>query len=66
MYIFYYSVLSEVTPPTALAAVAAAAYHGGRCCDHVADRQVHPAGLPGAVRFVLTTTAARCSPRARR
>jgi TRAP transporter 4TM/12TM fusion protein len=30
MFIFYYSVLSEVTPPTALAAVAAAAITGGR------------------------------------
>jgi TRAP-type uncharacterized transport system fused permease subunit len=29
MFIFYYAVLSEVTPPTALAAVAAAAITGG-------------------------------------
>ena len=29
MFIFYYAVLSEVTPPTALAAVAAAALTGG-------------------------------------
>lgn len=30
MFVFYYSVLSEVTPPTALAAVGAAAITGGR------------------------------------
>jgi TRAP transporter 4TM/12TM fusion protein len=30
MFVFYYSVLSEVTPPTALAAVGAAAVTGGR------------------------------------
>ena len=30
MFIFYYAVLSEVTPPTALAAVAAAAITGGK------------------------------------
>ena len=29
MFIFYYAVLSEVSPPTALAAVAAAAITGG-------------------------------------
>jgi TRAP-type uncharacterized transport system fused permease subunit len=30
MFVFYFAVLSEVTPPTALAAVAAAAITGGR------------------------------------
>ena len=37
MFIFYYAVLSEVTPPTALAAVAAAAITGGNAiADDVA------------------------------
>ena len=51
MFIFYYAVLSEVTPPTALAAVAAAAITGG---DVIATMwqalEVHAAGVPGAAR----------------
>ena len=51
MFIFYYAVLSEVTPPTALAAVAAAAITGGDVHeDDVADVEVHAARVPGAAR----------------
>ena len=51
MFIFYYAVLSEVSPPTALAAVAAAAITGGdTIADHVAGLEVHAAGVPGADR----------------
>ena len=52
MFVFYFAVLSEVTPPTALAAVAASAITGGRViAHHVADVEVHAAGVPGAVRI---------------
>ena len=51
MFIFYYAVLSEVSPPTALSAFAAAAITGGNALPHDdADLEVHAAGLPGPVR----------------
>ena len=51
MFIFYYAVLSEVSPPTALSPFAAAALTGGQPVrDDDADVEVHAAGVPGAVR----------------
>ena len=51
MFIFYYAVLSEVSPPTALSPFAAAALTGGNPVqDDDADLEVHAAGVPGAVR----------------
>ncbi|SDY44868.1 TRAP transporter, 4TM/12TM fusion protein [Micromonospora pattaloongensis] len=55
MFVFYYSVLSEVTPPTALAAVGAAAITGGRAVATM--RQALKYALPAflaPVAFVLT------------
>ncbi|QFZ23753.1 TRAP transporter permease [Saccharothrix syringae] len=59
MFIFYYSVLSEVTPPTALAAVAAAAITGGdamktmwRTCKYTLPAFLVP------LAFVLTDNGA--------
>jgi TRAP transporter 4TM/12TM fusion protein len=55
MFVFYYSVLSEVTPPTALAAVGAAAITGGRAVPTMwqALKYALPAFLAPAA-FVLT------------
>jgi TRAP-type uncharacterized transport system fused permease subunit len=55
MFVFYYSVLSEVTPPTALAAVGASAVTGGRAIPTMwqALRYAAPAFLVPIV-FVLT------------
>ncbi|MCM6772516.1 TRAP transporter fused permease subunit [Nocardia sp. CDC159] len=55
MFVFYYSVLSEVTPPTALAAVGAAAITGGRTMATM--RQALKYALPAflvPVVFVLS------------
>ena len=50
MFIFYYAVLSEVSPPTALSPFAAAAITGGDPYKTtLAIVEVHDAGLPGAV-----------------
>ncbi|MEV1286372.1 TRAP transporter fused permease subunit [Micromonospora sp. NPDC049679] len=55
MFVFYYSVLSEVTPPTALAAVGAAAVTGGRAVPTMwqALKYALPAFL-APLAFVLT------------
>jgi TRAP transporter 4TM/12TM fusion protein len=55
MFVFYYSVLSEVTPPTALAAVGASAVTGGRAIPSMwhALRYAAPAFLV-PIAFVLT------------
>ncbi|MEV4631596.1 TRAP transporter fused permease subunit [Micromonospora sp. NPDC049523] len=55
MFVFYYSVLSEVTPPTALAAVGAAAITGGRTVATMwqALKYALPAFL-APIAFVLT------------
>ena len=55
MFVFYYSVLSEVTPPTALAAVGAAAITGGRTIGTMwqALKYALPAFL-APIAFVLT------------
>jgi TRAP transporter 4TM/12TM fusion protein len=55
MFVFYYSVLSEVTPPTALAAVGASAITGGRTIPTMwqALKYALPAFL-APVAFVLT------------
>lgn len=55
MFVFYYSVLSEVTPPTALAAVGAAAITGGRTLPTMwqALKYALPAFL-APLAFVLT------------
>ncbi|MBS1694706.1 MAG: TRAP transporter fused permease subunit [Actinobacteria bacterium] len=55
MFVFYYSVLSEVTPPTALAAVGASAVTGGRPIPTMwhALRYAAPAFLV-PIAFVLT------------
>ena len=51
MFIFYYAVLSEVSPPTALSPFAAAAITGGDpYMHHHAGLEIHAAGVPGAVR----------------
>ncbi len=52
MFIFYYAVLSEVSPPTALAAVAAAAVTGGNALGTMMQTlKIRAAGLPGAARL---------------
>jgi TRAP transporter 4TM/12TM fusion protein len=55
MFVFYYSVLSEVTPPTALAAVGASAITGGRAIPTMwqALKYALPAFL-APIAFVLT------------
>jgi TRAP-type uncharacterized transport system fused permease subunit len=55
MFVFYYSVLSEVTPPTALAAVGASAVTGGRAFPTMwqALRYAAPAFCV-PIAFVLT------------
>ncbi|MFC7545624.1 TRAP transporter permease [Plantactinospora sp. GCM10030261] len=55
MFVFYYSVLSEVTPPTALAAVGAAAITGGQTVPTMwqALKYALPAFL-APIAFVLT------------
>jgi TRAP-type uncharacterized transport system fused permease subunit len=55
MFVFYYSVLSEVTPPTALAAVGAAAITGGRTIPTMwqALKYALPAFL-APIAFVVT------------
>jgi TRAP transporter 4TM/12TM fusion protein len=55
MFVFYYSVLSEVTPPTALAAVGASAITGGRTIPTMwqAMKYALPAFL-APIAFVLT------------
>jgi TRAP transporter 4TM/12TM fusion protein len=55
MFVFYYSVLSEVTPPTALAAVGASAITGGRAVPTMwqALKYALPAFL-APIAFVLT------------
>jgi len=57
MFVFYYSVLSEVTPPTALAAVGASAITGGRTVPTMwqALKYALPAFL-APIAFVLTET----------
>jgi TRAP transporter 4TM/12TM fusion protein len=57
MFVFYYSVLSEVTPPTALAAVGASAITGGRTMPTMwqALKYALPAFL-APIAFVLTDT----------
>ena len=51
MFIFYYAVLSEVSPPTALSPFAAAAITGGTAvADDDADVEVHAAGVRVSVR----------------
>ena len=51
MFIFYYAVLSEVSPPTALSPFAAAAITGGDPYRTThAGVEIHAAGVPGAVR----------------
>ena len=51
MFIFYYAVLSEVSPPTALSPFAAAAITGGTpVSDDDADVEVHAAGVRLPVR----------------
>ena len=51
MFVFYYSVLSEVTPPTALAAVGASAVTGGRAIPTMWQTLRYAApGVPGADR----------------
>ena len=51
MFIFYYAVLSEVSPPTALSPFAAAGHHRRQPVpDDDAHLEVHAAGLPRAVR----------------
>ncbi|MEV6300222.1 TRAP transporter fused permease subunit [Actinoplanes sp. NPDC051861] len=56
MFVFYYSVLSEVTPPTALAAVGASAITGGRAIATMwqALKYALPAFL-APIAFVLTS-----------
>ena len=56
MFVFYYSVLSEVTPPTALAAVGAAAITGGRTVPTMwqAMKYALPAFL-APIAFVVTS-----------
>ncbi|GIF36740.1 TRAP transporter permease [Actinoplanes xinjiangensis] len=56
MFVFYYSVLSEVTPPTALAAVGASAITGGRTIPTMwqALKYALPAFL-APLAFVLTS-----------
>ena len=62
MFIFYYAVLSEVSPPTALSAYAAAAITGGSADAHDADGlEIHAAGLPGALRRSCSHRPARRS-----
>ena len=52
MFIFYYAVLSEVSPPTALSPFAAAAITGARpVSDDDADLEVHAAGVRLPVRI---------------
>ena len=63
MFVFYFAVLSEVAPPTALAAVAAAAVTGGRLVPTMWQtlRYALPAFL-APIAFVLTAGRARaCS-----
>ena len=51
MFIFYYAVLSEVSPPTALSAVRRGGDHRRqRLQDDDAHLPLHAAGVPGAVR----------------
>jgi len=51
MFIFYYAVLSEVSPPTALLAVCRGRHHRRRSLqDHAAVVEIHIAGVPGSVR----------------
>ena len=60
MFIFYYAVLSEVSPPTALSPFAAAAITGGNPVrDDDADVEVHAAGVPGPVRLHADAPRAR-------
>ena len=64
MFIFYYAVLSEVSPPTALAAVAAAAITGGKVIPTMWQAcEVHAAGVPRPARLRdhrQRLAAARC------
>ncbi|HBO55282.1 MAG TPA: C4-dicarboxylate ABC transporter permease, partial [Janibacter terrae] len=59
MFIFYYAVLSEVSPPTALAAVASAAITGGRVIPTMiqACKYTLPAFL-APLAFVVTDNGA--------
>ena len=60
MFIFYYAVLSEVSPPTALVAVCRGGDHRRRPVqDDDAGLEIHPAGLPGAVRVRARSARAR-------
>ena len=68
MFIFYYAVLSEVSPPTALSPFAAAAITGGSpyLTTMQAWKYTH-AGIPGAVRVrVRSARASACCCRFRR
>ena len=52
MFIFYYAVLSEVSPPTALSPFAAAAITGGDPYKTTMQTlEIHAARIPGAVRI---------------
>ncbi len=52
MFIFYYAVLSEVSPPTALSPFAAATIDPRRSLrHHAAELEIRAAGLPGALHL---------------
>ena len=60
MFIFYYAVLSEVSPPTALSPFAAAAITGGDPYKTTLQSlEVHHAGVPGAVHVRARPAPAR-------
>ena len=60
MFIFYYAVLSEVSPPTALSPFAAAALTGARSDEDDAPHlEVHAAGVRGAVHVHVERTRTR-------
>ena len=62
MFIFYYSVLSEVSPPTALSPFAAAAITGGDPYKTtLAGVEIHAAGVPGAVRVRARSAGRRAA-----
>ena len=52
MFVFYYAVLSEVSPPTALSPLRGLGHHRRRAVPHhAAGLEVHAAGLPAALRL---------------
>jgi hypothetical protein len=66
MFIFYYAVLSEVSPPTALSPFAAAAITGGDPYDDAAVVEIHAAGVRRAVRVRARSGGVACCSRRRR